>query len=343
MLEMNVQNQGRQTTWSASRPSPAVNGKRFGERVVAWLGAAGPRRVAAGFAVALLCGVSLAAQAAQEHYHDAKYFDRFNPPPSTFNVKSSQVGYDSQKRTDENALQFKGGAAVESTPIYDNQGQQLTKKGKPVVTKAGRVGYYKGEHLGKIHAGAVAQVEIDGTRQNCVYLAAVDIKGGGTHSGWVPVDQMRPADKVWKIDGEIYERRESPRVRYTRNPKGDDGYERMTVIDRDVPKALDKGYIIPKRTSQSGKATYYYIRDGVLNGFINLPETGKGRHGVQAAREAVGGHFWRDKDVRVYPQTIYGYDSKKVVGSFDFVFGYFETNAGTKIYCWTNADCLASE
>ena len=293
------------------------------------------------WAALLLPGVG--AQASLEFYNNARYFDRFNPPPKAFNTRAANVGFDSQKREDWNALQFRGGAKVAQTPIYDNQGNPLTKKGKPVVTKAGPVGYYNGKHLGKIHAGALAEIEIDGETHRCVYLAAVDIKGGGTHSGWVRADQMSPQEKVWKISSEIYARRESPRVRYTANPKGAERYQRYIVVDASAPEAMRDGYIKPKRTSNSGKTKYYYIRDGVLNGFINLPETGHGRHGVQASRAPVGDAFYRDLDVKPYKQKIYGRDSKKVVGRFDYVFGYFETNAGTKIYCWTNSDCLEAE
>lgn len=286
---------------------------------------------------------AVGAQASLEFYTNARYYDRFNPPPNTFNTQAAHVGFDSQKRDDWNALQFRGGAKVAQTPIYDNQGNPLTKKGKAVVTKAGPVGYYKGKHLGKIHAGALAQITIEGEEHRCVYLAAVDIKGGGTHSGWVRADQMSPVDQVWKISAEIYKRRESPRVRYTANSKGIERYQGFTVVDRSAPEAMQDGYIKPKRTSNSGKTKYYYIRDGVLNGFINLPETGKGRHGVQSARAPLGDTFYRDLDVKPYKQKIYARDSKKVVGRFDFVYGYFETNAGTKIYCWTNSDCLETQ
>ena len=86
------------------------------------------------WAALLLPGVG--AQASLEFYNNARYFDRFNPPPKAFNTRAANVGFDSQKRDDWNALQFRGGAKVAQTPIYDNQGNPLTKKGKPVVTKA---------------------------------------------------------------------------------------------------------------------------------------------------------------------------------------------------------------
>ncbi len=106
---------------------------------------------------------------------------------------------------------------------------------------------------------------------------------------------------------------------------------------------MQDGDIWPQRTSHSGKTTHYDIRHGVLNGFINLLETGKSRHGVQSARALRCDRFLRDQDVKPYTHKIYARDSKKVVGRFDFVFGYFETSAVTKIHCWTHSDCLESD
>lgn len=276
------------------------------------------------------------AQAGLDDYHDAAYFDEFNPPPETFNP--DYIGYDSRGKANPNALQFSGGASVKETPLYDNFGNQLTKSGRKVVTDAEDVGYYNGDHNGKIHAGAIAQIVINGRTEDCIYLNAVAVDGAGTYSGWAPVSAMSPQTEVWTKSQEVYSRRE--RVRYTANPGGRGRYDRMEVENCQVPSAMTGGYIIPDRTSSAGKVDYYYIRDGVLNGFINLPETGNKRHGVQASRVRVGEYFWRDKDVDDYIQYIYGRGSSKVVGTFRFAYGYFVTNAGTKIYTWTNRDCL---
>jgi len=280
----------------------------------------------------------ISAAVGLDDYYNPEYFDEFNPTPYDFNTKNSQIGYDSGGNENPNALQFSGGASVKETPMYDNYGNQLVKNGNLVVTEAERVGYYDGFHNGKIHAGAIASINIDGKARDCIYLNAVDVQGSGTYSGWVRVDQMSPSSTVWEVSQEIHEKRES--VRYTKNPDGSSRYERMEVHDISVPSAMEDGYIIPNRTSNAGKVTYYYIRDGLLNGFINLPETGNKRHGVQCSRVKPGSSFWRDMDVDNYIQNIYGYDSSKIIGTFNWAYGYFVTDTGTKIYCWTNRDCL---
>ena len=230
-------------------------------------------------------------------YYNPEYFDTYNPPPGDFNNNSNQVGFDSGGNDNPNALQFAGGATVAATPMYDNNGNQLVVDGIPVVTEAEQVGYYNGFHNGKIHAGAIATITIDGVDRDCIYLAAVDIQGSGTFSGWVRVDQMSPSSTVWQYSQEINARRET--VRYTQNPSGSSRYEQMEVLDQSVPSALTDGYIIPGRTSNAGKVNYYYTRDGLNNGFVNLPETGNKRHGVQCSRVKPGSFFWRDMDVDV--------------------------------------------
>ena len=81
------------------------------------------RHVCAGTIAALLVG---AAQAGLDDYHDADYFDQFNPTPDTFNTVSWQVGYDSDGNDNYNALQWSATLEVEETPLYDNYGNQLT-------------------------------------------------------------------------------------------------------------------------------------------------------------------------------------------------------------------------
>ena len=103
------------------------------------------------------------------------------------------------------------------------------------------------------------------------------------------------------------------------------------------------GRVVPNRTSSAGKVNFYYIREGMLQGFINIPETGNKRHGVQCSRTKVGGKFWKDKDVPEYKQKIYKKGSNQLLGEFKFVFGFFETSGKTKIYCWTNKDCLKKD
>ncbi len=286
----------------------------------------------------LIISCFISATVGLDDYVNAAYFDEFNPSPYDFNTKNSQIGYDSRGKENPNALQFSGGASVKETPMYDNYGNQLVKNGTPVVTEAERVGYYDGFHNGKIHAGAIASININGKARDCIYLNAVDVKGSGTYSGWVRVDKMKPSSKVWDHSQEINKRRE--KVRYTKNPKGSSRYERMEVLNKSVPSSMEGGYIIPNRSSNAGKVTYYYIRDGLLNGFINLPETGNKRHGVQCSRVKPGSSFWRDKDVDNYIQNIYKSDSSKIIGTFNWAYGYFVTDEGTKIYCWTNRDCL---
>ncbi|WP_108804231.1 RICIN domain-containing protein [Aquimarina sp. Aq107] len=288
------------------------------------------------FGKLFIIGCLLCGSIGLEDYVNPEYFDQFNPPPGEFNT--SQIGFDSRGKDNPNALQFTGGAQVNETPMYDNYGNQLVVDGIPVVTEEERVGYYDGFHNGKIHAGAIAKINIDGTEKDCVYLNAVDIQNSGTYSGWVPVDQMSPSSTIWQYSQQINERRES--VRYTKNPKGSSRYERMEVVAQSFPANMVNGYIVPDRTSNAGKVDYYYIRDGLLNGFINLPETGNKRHGVQCSRVKPGSSFWRDMDVDNYIQNIYAYNSTTVVGTFRWCYGYFVTDAGTKIYCWTNRECL---
>ncbi|MFC7338220.1 hypothetical protein ACFQY0_13585 [Haloferula chungangensis] len=280
------------------------------------------------------------AHAGLDDYHDAAYYDQFNPPPSTFNSTSWQVGFDSGGNANPNALQWSETITVDATYLYDNNGNKLTEDGVEVMTEEGPVGYYDGEHYGKVHAGAWAEIRINGVTRECIYLAAAEIQGGGTYSGWARVDRMEPQSNLSSYTQSIYARRESAAVRYTANPAGSTRYVMHTVLDVPVPSALEESYIIPNRTSSAGKAKYYYIRDGVLNGFINLPETGNKRHGVQCSRSRIGKNFWRDMDVNDYVQNLYGYDSSTVIATFRWCFGYFETNTGQKIYCWTNRDCL---
>jgi len=290
---------------------------------------------------ALVAGVTLSiAQAGLDDYNNSEYYDQFNPSPFSFNTAGWQVGYDSGGNDNPNALQWSETIEIEETFLYDNYGNKLSKDGVEVVTKAGPVGYYDGDHFGKVHAGAWAKIRINGIDRDCIYLAAAKIQGGGTYSGWARVDRASPEDKLASYTQTIYNRRESASVRYTANPDGNLRYQEHKVVDTSVPAALEEGYILPDRTSNAGKAKYYYIRDGVLNGFINLPETGNKRHGVQSSRVKVGKSFWRDLDVDDYIQNIYGYNSSNIVGTFRWSFGYFETNTGQKIYCWTNRECL---
>ncbi|MGJ8641589.1 MAG: RICIN domain-containing protein [Opitutaceae bacterium] len=287
----------------------------------------------------LLLGAALStAEAGLDDYTNPDYYDQFNPEPASFNSQSWQVGFDSSGNDNPNALQWSATIEVEETYLYDNYGNKLKEDGVEVITEAGPIGYYDGEHYGKVHAGAWAKIKINGTERDCIYLAAAHIQGGGTYSGWARVDKASPEDKLTSYSQTIYDRRES--VRYTANPGGSSRYVEHTILDTSVPAALEDSYILPDRTSNAGKAKYYYIRDGVLNGFINLPETGNKRHGVQASRVKVGKSFWRDVDVDDYIQNLYGYDSSTVAGTFRWSFGYFETNTGQKIYCWTNRDCL---
>ena len=304
------------------------------------------RRVKASFLSAItlgMIGLASTAQAGLDDYKNPGYFDDFNPSPNDFNTTGWQVGFDSGGNDNPNALQWSATLEVEETYLYDNYGNKLTKDGDIVETKAGRIGYYgNGEHFGKVHAGAWTQIKINGVTRDCIYLAAAPIQGGGTYSGWARVDRMNEESKLRTYSQQIHNRRESSSVRYTANPGGSSRYVKHTVINASVPSAMEDGYILPNRTSNAGKSTYYYIRDGVLNGFINLPETGNKRHGVQSSRVRVGGNFWRDLDVDNYIQDIYGYNSSSIVGTFRWCFGYFETNTGDKIYCWTNLECLDS-
>ena len=290
--------------------------------------------------IVLLLLVITSTEAALRDYKNPRYFDTYNPPPEDFNP--DYIGRSSNGDRNPNALQFSGGASVGVTPLYDNYGNQLTKNGRKVVTKSKEVGYYNGRHNGKIHAGAIARIKINGRTENMIYLSAVDVDGPGTYSGWAKVSAMSPAGKTWDLSREVNSRRESSKVRYTANSGGRNRYDRMEVENCQVPSSMRDGYIIPNRSSSAGKVEYYYIRDGVLNGFINLPETGNKRHGVQGSRVRVGESFWRDKDVDDYIQDIYGRNSSRKIGSFRFTFGYFKTNGGTKIYSWTNRECLTN-
>lgn len=279
-----------------------------------------------------LVGHTAPAQAGLDDYKNAGYFDRYNPRPSKWNTKKSQWGFGGNSQDNPNAVQLKGKTMrVKKTNMFDNFGNKINQ------TKEGKVGYYS-KHYGKLHAGAWAKIHVDGKSRECLYLNAVPVTGGGTFSGWVRADRVTPSDALTVVK-QMYQRRESSNVRYTKN-SSKSRYNRMTVQNRGVPSKLKDGYIIPNRTSSAGKVSYYYIRDGLLNGFINLPETGNKRHGVQATRVKPGQSFWRDKDVNYYTQTIYKRNSKTKLGTFQFAYGYYKTNTGQRIYCWTNRACL---
>ena len=288
------------------------------------------------------CSAATTATAGLSDYNNARYYDRFNPPPERFNTKSAERGFDSNGRVNPNALQVpnhEGRQTIQRTPLYDNQGRQLSADGRRVETQAGHIGLYNGDHRGKLLAGGMARINIGGRNRDCIFVNAAKRQGGGTFSGWMRLDKISPA-VVKNYNNNIKRRRDSSSVRYTANPGGNRRYNRMTVQTTGVPRAMRDGYIIKNRTSNAGKVEYYYYRDGTLNGFVNLPETGNKRHGVQCSRATSGQSFWRDKDVDYYEQTIYKNNSSRVAGTFRFAYGFFETSAGERIYCWTNREVL---
>ena len=282
------------------------------------------------------------AMAGLSEYHNSRYFDEFNPPPEDYNTKEKEWGHDSGGDKNPNAMQLDRSTmkTTKETYIFDNQGNRLREGGEDVKLKKGKIGYYDGEYFGKILAGGTARMKVGNKTLDMIFVNGAPRKGGGTFSGWVPRDNLSPSNSIYNTNQNIKERRDSSSVRYTEAPDGNRAYKRQTVKNQAPPSSLSGGYIIKNRHSNAGKVEYYYVRDGTLNGFTNLPETGNKRFGVQGSRTKPGESFWRDKGVDYYEQTIYKRDSSRVAGTFRFTYGYFKTSDGERIYCWTNRECM---
>ena len=254
------------------------------------------------------CSAATTATAGLSDYNDADYYDEFNPPPEDYNTKSKERGFDSNGSVNPNAMQLDGKTmkTTKETYIFDNQGNRLREGGEDVKLKKGKIGYYDDGHFGKILAGGTARMKVGRKTIDMIYVNAAPRKGGGTFSGWIPRDNLSPSDSIYNTNQNIKERRDSSDVRSTRaSGSTSRNYQRYEVKNQGTPSALQGGYIIKNRTSNAGKAEYYYVRDGTLMGFTNLPETGNKRHGVQGSRTKPGQYFWRDKNVDYYEQTIY--------------------------------------
>lgn len=280
--------------------------------------------------VVIVVALTAIAYGAASTAHGKDPATHWNVPPVKYNPDYPGAGRTGT--ANYNKLQRPTGKQrINRTQLYDNQGNVLG------IAKAGLIGYYGRRRYGGINAGATTKVKIDGKDRVVTFIAAAPTVGGGSQSGYVIHWELSGAKRILQLQQQVIARMRSL---YPTN----DGrsYTKMIVNDNTLPFEHAEYYVDPDRDSSytAGKAKYYYTRDGVLDGLINIPETGKQRFGVSCDQAPIGETFWMDDNIEEAVVAYYAPSSEVVAGRFRLVYGYFVTSAGAKRFCWTNRECL---
>ena len=258
---------------------------------------------------------------------------KYNLKPVRYNPDCPGAG--NSGNTNYNKMQIPGVTqrVKEDTGIYDNQGNLLGE------AKEGKIGYYDNRRQGGINSGAITKVRINGVSRDVIYAHAALTVGGGSQSGYIRLNKLTPRSTIEDKQNEI-----ADKIADLLPSQNNHSYKKMRVVNKTLPNFAEEYYVTPNRdpSKTAGKAKFYWVRDGVLDGLINLPETGSQRYGVSWDQAPVGSPFWMDEDVDEYVIEVFAPNSSKVSknASFRMRYGYFKTNANKKRYCWTNRECL---
>lgn len=290
------------------------------------------------FGLAMAC-ISVTQTAAADSSYNTSYWTSndggiFNVPAVEYNAEFH--GYGSSGQVVYNKIDLQTGAPMDiakNSALFDNQGNLIG------TAKLSKIGYYDGKRDGGIIAGATTQLNINGRLKRVAYVWSVNINEGGRKSGWTEIENLSPTGDIEDI------LTKTKKARYAifdaERKKGN--YVAKTVKGAYLPAEAAEWYVTAGRdaSKSAGKAKYYFTRDGLISGLINIPETGRQRYGVAHDVAPIGATFYLDKRVPKKSLDIFPPSSNKPSGyTLDLVWGYFRNNSNRKVYSWLNAQTL---
>lgn len=258
----------------------------------------------------------------------------FNPPSVEFNPLFH--GYGSIGQTIYNKIDLQDGRVMEvdnGVAMYNNQGDIIWN------TVGSGVGYYDNFRDGGIVAGAITKIAAGGDDYTMVYLWSVNVQQGGRASGWVKASKLTPKNDIKDI---LYDQKDD-RLALFQGEHEHNNYEAFKTQEYFLPSYMEEYYLDPDRlaTKTAGKAKYYYTRDNLNSGLMNIPETGSQRYGVAHDLAPIGATFYRDMNLNRVNVNIYPPSSNDPMNhKLRLVWGYYKTSAGERIYSWVNERTL---
>lgn len=257
----------------------------------------------------------------------------FNQPSVNFNPAYHGYGSSGQRLYNKIDLQDGRPMYIEGgQPMHDNQGNIISY----TKDETSIIGYYDGERDGGLVAGSYTRIrDSSGSNRKMTYAWSVNLEEGGRGSGWVLISALTPQRDLSRI---LRKTRRDKRALWNSQHQHSN-YEEYTIKEATLPSYMADYYLDPDRDASynAGKAKYYYTRDGIITGLINIPETGSQRYGVGHDVLSVGTKFQRDMnvpiiDVSIYPPSSSVAESHKL----QLAWGYSKTNAGRIVYSWVN-------
>lgn len=259
----------------------------------------------------------------------------FNPPSEIFNP--DHAGYDSTGRnTIYNKIDLRNGETIyiaDGAPMYDFNSNLIGQ------AKGSGVGYYGGTRDGGLVAGSLSKIKVGGVKVWVTYAWSLNVEGGGRQSGWVEVSQLSPYNQIFQLLKDT----EKNRMKIFQDEIDDGDYKGFKIIDAKLPNWMEEDYLVPNRDAarNQGKAKYYYTRDGLISGLMNIPETGSQRYGVANNIMPIGDTFYRDMNVARVNVSIYKAEQSSARShSLRLVWGYVSAKGGKKVYSWINERAL---
>lgn len=260
----------------------------------------------------------------------------FNIPPVEYNPY--YYGYGSSGQTIYNKIDLQTGESMyisNDVWIVDNQGSYIA------TAETSPIGWDHDLETrdGGIVAGAITEININGTDYTMAYAWSVNTTDGGRTSGWINTEKLSPNTDIVSI---LWETR-TDRLALIQDDIDEGDYTPYTIVETTLPSWAEDYYLDPDRDASytAGKAKYYYSRDEYLTGLKNIPETGSQRYGVGHDMIPLGATFYRDMNVDRVNVYIYPPSSSDPINhKLRLVWGYMETSAGWKIYSWVNERAL---
>ena len=258
----------------------------------------------------------------------------FNPPPVEFNP--IYYGYGSTGKKTYNKVDLQDGRLMEvddGVAMYNNQGEIIWH------TVGSAIGYYEGSRDGGIVAGAITKIQAGGKNYDMIYLWSVNVAEGGRASGWVKTSKLTPKSDI--VD--ILNDQKDDLLALFEGEHEHNNYQGFETQEYFLPSYMEEYYLDPDRDASytAGKAKYYYTRDNVNSGLMNIPETGSQRYGVAHDLAPIGATFYRDMNLSRVNVNIYPPSSSTALNhKLRLVWGYYQTSAGERIYSWVNERTL---
>lgn len=204
----------------------------------------------------------------------------------------------------------------------------------------------------EINAGAVANLEIEGVKQECIFVYKAKPTNGSTLLfGWVPTAAFEHNAVLAHVIHK--DKRIADKMDAAQEHGAQFSEVKETVSPVPVPADMNELRIIPnaRETEPDGKkstdnfARHYYLRPdeggGSVNLLANVPGTGHDRFGIASDRLGPGAAFFRATNIAPAYSPLY--ITKSYVQSakaMKFIFGYTVNNTGERQYGWLLADHL---